>query len=242
MFKCIQILVLILSLASCKSIANHSSYQQMTTQDVALGSIGINNNFIFKQGYDNSGLPSYKEEIKVSLTALPHNSGTYKAFNRASLSQKANFKVNYIDSLENKPKYIDISIADTVLLIESLNDPSNTAIKNYLSTQKEAKVVTSIALALPVPLMNSISEGDEYFLSEYGKKSYALTVYKNKTLLNTIPFNNGVVFAYDVSSCCWQENNKHQVAIVDLVDTLDCPYKTYGSAKRAKNKINYFKF
>ncbi len=242
MFKNIQFILFTLVIVSCKSVAVQGSYQQTTKQKVVLGSIGLNSNFILEQGYDNTGLPNYEKEIKVSISAVPYSNTTYKAFSKAALLQEANFKVNYVDSLKNKPRYIDISIADNVLLIESLNANSNSAIKNYLSTQNEAKVVTSIGMALPANLINSIKEGEEYFLSEYGKKSYAITVYKKGELMVTIPFTDGVIFAYDVSSCCWQENNKHQIAIVDLVNNVNCPYKTHTSAKRAKKKNNYFKF
>ncbi len=242
MFKNIQFILLTLVIVSCKSIAVQDRYQQTTKQKMAIGSIGLNSNFILEQGYDNTGLPNYDKEIKVSIKSLPYNKATYNAFSKAAQLQEANFKVNYIDSTEIKPRYIDISIADKVLLIESLNANSNITIKNYLSTQREAKIVTSIAMALPSPLNNSIREGDEYFLSEYGKKSYAIAIYRKGMLIETIPFTDGVIFAYDVSSCCWQENDKHQIAIVDLVDNSDCPYKTHASAKRAKKKINYFKF
>jgi len=241
MLKHIQILVLTLVIVSCKPLGFQAYTQQTTTQKIALGSIGLSSNFILEKGYDNTGLPNYEKDIKVSISALPYSKATYKAFSKAAQLQETNFKVNYIDSLDHKPKYLDISIADEVLLIESLNNHSNASIKNYLSTKKEAKVVTSIAMALPSNFMTSFKEGDEYFLSEYGKKSHAIVIYKKGEPIETIPFTKGVIFAYDVSSCCWQENDKHQIDIVDLVYNVDCPYKTYHSAKRAKKKVNYFK-
>ncbi len=241
MFKNITFLVLAFIIVSCKSVVVDNSYQQTTKQKVVLGSVGLNSNYILSQNYDNTGLPNYKKEIRVTVASLPYTKTTYKAYAKASLLQEANFKIKAIDSVKTKPKYLDISIADNVLLVESLNDSSNRSIRNYLSTQREAKVVTGIAMALPSNLMDSVNGGDEYFLSEYGKKSYAITVYKKGDLITTIPFTDGVVFAYDVSSCCWQENSTRQVAIVDLVDNIECPYKTHASAKRAKKKINYFK-
>ena len=80
------------------------------------------------------------------------------------------------------------------------------------------------------------------FLVENGLKMYALQLYKNGDKTDMIRFNEGVVFTFKTASCCWQENKRYQLNIVDIVEDFNaCPNKTYSSANRAKKKVNYFK-
>ena len=97
-------------------------------------------------------------------------------------------------------------------------------------------------MALDKNRLDELLNADEVFLEATGVKSYALKTYKKGQLQTVLTFNEGVVFAYQASNFCWEENDKYQLEIVDIVETSDkCPNKTYRSAKRAKKKINYYK-
>ena len=57
----------------------------------------------------------------------------------------------------------------------------------------------------------------------------------------TIPFNKGVIFQYKTSHCCWQEDKRHRLNIVDLVSKFkNCPNKTYRNSNRAKKRDKLF--
>lgn len=240
--KVIYLSIGMLMLNACKSIDFDFVNQINTTKQVTLGSIGSKKEFVLQNGFKHSALPNYTEPIKLSVSLKPFTKQTYKAFLKAKSVQSSNINIRYIDSIPDKPKYIQVEIADKVALIKGLNDTENKEVKDYLSHNAYAQVTTGIDIALSLKDMEVVNDADAVFLEEHGYKTYALQLYKNKVKTQTIPFGDGVVFAYETANCCWEESSKHIIDIVDLVSTYNaCPNNTYRSAKRAKKHINYYK-
>lgn len=243
MNKYILIVLVSTCFISCKTIVIAQDYQKTTTQNIQLGTVGEQKNFVLEQDYNHTALPKYQTPIKVNVSVLDFNKTTYKAFSKAKTNQNQAISVSYIDSLKSKPKFLKLEIADRVAVLNTLNSKENKDVFSFLQTKTEAHVISSIALALKTNDITAITTADEVFLEIAGIKNYALKLYKDKTVQQTILFNNGVVFAYKTSSCCWKQNNKHELEIVDLVESDDkCPSNTYHFAKRANKKINYLKF
>lgn len=228
---------------SCKTIKINEVSQTATTQQVSLGMVGLNKDFLLQKEFNSAAIPSYKAPVKVMVTIASFNQHDYKNFKKAKALQAANVSVNYIDSLPNKPRYLKLQIADKVGVIQALNNETNSAVKTYLSNNKYTNVLTHISIALNKADFNAMANADAVFLVEKGVKHYVLQLYNHGEKSQLIAFNQGVVFTYKTASCCWQENDKHQLNIVDLVNPLNnCPNKTYRSAIRAKRKMNQIKF
>lgn len=227
----------------CKSLSVQNKQYQTTTKQVVLGGVGIDETYDFERTYSYSGIPNYSAPVKVQMTPLAFSKGTYKPYTKASTLQPTEIKVNYVDSLPEKPKFLNIEIADKIGLINLLNDSSNQHIKKYLLNQNDSHVVTNVSVVFDENTMESLMNADEVFVEQIGVKAVGLKLYTDGRVTSTLNFNDGVVFAYRVASICWQENSKHQLDIVDLVEGDNgCPSQTYSSAKRAKKEVDYFKF
>ncbi len=227
-------------LQSCKTIDIRQDSQTHTTQQVTLGGIGSDKKeTLLHKAFNNTAIPDYTEPLKVTVKLVPFNKQTHKAFIKAAGLQSATVKIKYIDSVAHKPRYVKLQIADKVAVIDALNSTENKSVKNYLSNSNHTAILTGLSIALSPKDLDVITHADAVFLVEKGLKTYALQLYKNNTKTQVISFNQGVVFAYKESYCCWQENKKHQLDIVDLVSAANrCPKKTYRSAKRANKKLN----
>ncbi len=233
---------IILLFCSCKTGSIYSEPQNVTKHKVALGTIGTDKDFILQSGFNSAAVPRYKNPIKVSALVTPFTKQTYKTFLKANVLQSAKTDVDYIDSLNVKPKYIQLKIADKVNLIKALNEKSNQSIKAYLSNKTSANIVTSISVAFSSEVLKAIQQAESIFLVETKAKTYALQIDRSNAEKQIIHFSEGVVFAYNTANCCWQENKHRQLDIVDFVTGYNsCPNKTYRSSNRAKKKINYFK-
>lgn len=242
MIKYITILCLFLVITSCKTVTIEHSSQSITNQKVTLGSIGLDKNQILEHNYSATAIPSYEKPIKLSVSKIPFSKITYNAFTKAKKSQNATISIKYVDSLDNKPQFLKLDIADKVTLIEALNNRKNKNVQNYLSTNYNASIITSISIAFDSSTINKITNAESVFLIENNLKSYVIGLFENGKITEYVSFNKGIVFTYDSSNCCWQANNAHRVNIVDIViGKTSCPNKTYPSAKQAKRKINYFK-
>jgi len=243
MFKYFFIISFVLMLlAGCKTASIFQESGVNSTQQVPLGSIGSGNDFLFQTGFNNAAIPIYNQPIKVAVKIIFFNKQTFKAFEKAKTLQSVNVVIDYIDSLAIKPKYIELQIADKVTVISALNLKENSDVKAYLGHNTYANVITSMSLALNPNDLESIIQADAVFLVEKTPKIYVLQLYKKNKKTGIIFFNQGVVFKYKTSNCCWQENKTHEINIVDLVSEYNnCPKRTHRSAKRAQKTINYFK-
>lgn len=235
-------LILVTFFISCKSIKVNQEFQKTTTQNLQLGTVGEQKDFILEQDYNHVALPVYNIPIKVNVSPLSFNKSSYNAFVKAKPSQTQKVAVNYIDTLDAKPKYLKIDIADRVVVLNTLNSKTNQDVFQFLKNKDQAHVITSLTVVFNNNQLEVLSQADEVSLEVTGVKNYALKAYKDNILQQTILFNEGVVFAYKTSSCCWKQNDKYQIEIIDLAEGNNkCPNQSYKSANRAKKEINYFK-
>jgi hypothetical protein len=235
-------ILLVFIATSCKTISIRGASKASTTQSLVLGSIGSGKDFLLQKEFNSTALPNYKTPIKVAINVKPFKKHLFKTFLKARALQPANVDLNYIDSLDVKPKYIDLEIADKVSLVEALNTEENTSLKRHLNHNASANLITSISMALHQEDFEKLINAESVFLVENGQKTYALQLYKNGSKTAKINFNKVVVFAYKTANCCWQESTRHKLNIVDLVEEHNnCPKKTYRLARKAQKKVNRFK-
>ncbi len=237
------LVLIVLSFSACKSISIQNKQYQNTTEQVVIGSLGQDENFVLEKTYNHVGIPKIYNPLKLYVTQIPFNKGTLHAFENANALQAAKLNVIYIDSLEIKPKFLNIQTVDEIGLMAMLNDKENSDVKNYMMNQDQSHIISNVSVVFDEATMQQIVLAEEVFLELSGIKSYNLNLYKNKKLTKSISFKDGVIFGYRTSSACWNENEKYQLQIVDLVEGDNkCPKNTYKSAKRAKKEINYYKF
>lgn len=238
------LIVIFICFTSCKTISIQKEAQHITTQSMMLGVVGNQKNFALEQDYNHVALPDYNQPIKVQPTVIAFSKPSFSAFKKAQQAQNNTVVINYVDSVKtNQSSFLKLEIADRVSVINALKNKVNTDVFQFLQNNNQAHILTTISIALNQDDQDIIKKADEVFLETSGVKNYVLKTYIDKALQQTIKFTDGVVFAYQMSSACWKEDNKYQLQIIDLVESNDkCPSKSYLSAKRAKKKINYYNF
>ncbi|TJY37399.1 hypothetical protein [Pontimicrobium aquaticum] len=234
---------LLLLLFGCKPITISQNPQNRSSQSIDLGSIGIDKNTILNKSFIYKGFPIYDEPLRLSVTFIDFTKHTYKKFRASKTVQASKLKVNYVDSLEVKPKYFSFRISDVVGLIKTLNSDNNINTKDMLEVNSNLGVVTNVLIAYSEEITKKINDANAVFLVQNGFNQYGFQLNTNETQ-EVIPINQGVVFDYKLSKCCWQESSKHELIIADLVDEgAKCPYKTFKSPKYIKEEEkDYLKF
>ena len=142
---------------ACKTISVQDNQYLTVKEQIVLGSIGQDANYLLEHKYSSSAIPNYTTQIKVQATAVPFNKSTYKSFQQAQVFQTEKIQITYVDSLELKPSFINLEIVDQVGLITLLNDKKNGNIKEYLVNQTESHIVTHISMAFPEMSRTEIS-------------------------------------------------------------------------------------
>ena len=234
--------LLLLLFLGCKTLSTNGNGTTYFEHNVHLGHIGLEDPTIFENHFNNTSIPTYSEPLKLSVKPVQFTKKSYKAFVKAQLKQRRAVQVTFVDSLELKPMFLELQIADVTGLVNALNDSENNDVKTYLSNTPNATLISNISIAFNSEILDKVINAESVFLVPSGLKNYGLKVITQEKPDQFISFNKGVVFAYNSSMCCWKENNKHQIQIVDLVNYFnDCPNSTYRSAQRAKKVINYHK-
>ncbi len=227
--------------SACKTVSINQDTYRITSDSVLLGSIGTGKEYVLEGDYNNTAFVAYEQPIKLSSSILPFSKKTYQLFTEASKKQPSGLNINYTDSLNEKPKFVQLHISDKVTVLDQLNNENNEHLLNYLKVQPEAKMVTSISLALSQEHMKQIQIAESVFLIQSGYKHYVISLYKEGEPIDQIQFNDGAVFAYETSSFCWKENKRRQLQIVDITNEDPCPKKTYSNSRKVIKEENYFK-
>ncbi|WP_430412794.1 hypothetical protein [Kordia sp.] len=241
MKKCLYSFIALLTIISCKSISVNQQPQLVTETPVELGAIGIVHDNMLHKSFESVAIPSFKKELKLYVQPVSFSKQTFKAFQKANTLHK---KVNltYEDSLQSKPQYVYLQFLDRVSITDQLNNKTNVGLRSYLETKERAQLVTSIAIAFSEKELKKISAADEVFLIQSATKKFSLELKSLDGKKEQLEFNNGVVFAYQLSGFCWKENDRHKLIIGDIVSNAEsCPANTYKKASKATQKENYFK-
>lgn len=229
-------------LVSCNSVKINQGFQKTTTQNLLLGTVGEEKDFILEQDYNQTAIVKYSTPIRINVSLFDFNKTTFRAFEKASKRQSAKLNITYIDSLDSKPTYLSLEIADRVSVLNALNSKENQDIFQYLQNKPNAHLVSNLTVAFNELFTDAIMNADKVFLEQDGVKNYSLRLYKDNKEQQSILLNQGVIFAYKTSGFCWKQNDKYQLEIIDVVKGENkCPSQSFKMSKRAKKKINYFK-
>ena len=237
-FRYALAILTLVSICSCSNqIINPTIYN--TTEQLQLGEIGEDNNYVLEKSYSHTAIPSYHKPVRVNVQVQDFKSSSYKAFQKAAAKQNE----STVDSTVTISQYLKLDIADRVAVLNALNGKDNEDVKRYLNNKYDTHLISSITIVFPKQIQDIIMQADEVFLKTHGIKSYALYLYKESVLVDTIPFTDGVVFNYKTSNFCWKETKYAKWDMVDVVDNFErCPKGTYRSPKKDKGVKEYLRF
>jgi len=243
MQKKITILTFVASciLFGCKTVQINKTAFKTTDQNIQLVNIGSESNSILENSFQNSAIIHLKKNIRVSVSFIPFNNKTYKAYKSVNPSSKL-FSVTYNDSMPKKPRFVTLSVMDQVVLLDELNSKYNKSIKSYIENTTKTNIITEISLVIKPQDLEALLSAEAIFLVQDGQKNHVLSLQNENQPDKVIKFSDAVTFGYKSASFCWQEDDKHQLNIVAFANGINgCPQKTYRSTKRAKEKVNYYK-
>ncbi len=234
-------LVLALSCMACHSIkVNNANMHTATTNPIALGVIGTQENGLVTSDFKVTAIPEYKQKIRVGVQVVDFTSKTFETFSK--VSKEKNYGLKYVDSLDKKPSFITIELLDRVSAISELQESYNSETISYLKAQKKAAIVTAVSIVLPKALLQEITNAKAVFLNNAGYKQYELSLVNEDKTYKTISFAESTIFGYELSFFCWSENGKKQIVLAGMIDEKSsCAKNAYRDAQKALEKMNYFK-
>lgn len=157
------------------------------------------------------GVPELKEKIRLSFQKKPFTKRSLGKYNKNKLQKEQ--KLEIIDSLDIRPFFYKLEIADKIGLITALNQPVNSDLKTFLETTQGNFIVTSSNIFFPPEVSSLIDQASEVYLINNKQSSYSLELLNKDRSRTVIDFKEGTSFDYEFSALCWRENNRHQPEI-----------------------------
>ncbi len=201
---------------SCGILPHKNNFNE-TQKTIELGVVGIKNNFVHKTDFEESGVPVYKNLIKVSVVGKRFKKNTYNQYLKAVKNKKVFNSVNYIDSLKIKPTYFEISINDKVAIVNAINN-DNISLYKYMKNVPETKIILSLRLTVSKLLKNQILKADAFYLTTDTQKKQRLYIYKNQIKMGEININKNDVFAYKTGSFCWRVTDRKKIQLATIIE------------------------
>ena len=158
-----------------------------------------------------SGVPELEEKIRLSVQKKPFTKRSLGKYNKKVLEQKQ--KLEIIDSLDIRPFFYKIEVADKIGLLTALNHPENFNLRIFLETTQGNLIVSSLNIFFPQEVAALIDQASDVYLIKNKQSSYSLELLNKDRSRTVIDFKEGTSFDYEFSAFCWRENNRQQLEI-----------------------------
>lgn len=234
-------ILLVLSCIFYSSLLTAQVLQQPTTGFVELGTIGKTKHGLLNKDNIQETVPVYKQKIRVGVSILPFNKANFNKFKRAASHQNSKVTVTYIDSLPNKPKFVQLQIIDKVQVLKELNANYNEAVRGYLQNSAHNELIMNVSAYFDAIDLSNLSQAEEVYLLNNKPKKYVLELVKNGKPFAQIDLSKAVTFGYTTASFCWKKE-QGVISLANLVNNGEsCAKDTYKKVARLDKKVNYFK-
>lgn len=188
----------------------------LASSPIELGVVGRQNYSLQKRAYRVFGIPNFKNKIKISAVIRSFDKTTYKRYLKSIKETTNENTVNYIDSIVQKPTFVELQIIDKVGVINTINR-GNTDIYNYIKSNYKSSLVSKIRVVVTPSNLEKIKKANAFYLQTLQGKEQYLMMYEDGKLVDKINFYGMVTFGYELSSFCWELTDRKKLKVSALL-------------------------
>lgn len=228
-------------LISCGVLPEKNDFYKTGTP-VELGSVGEKQKSIRKTVFQPFGIPIYKDYVRVSVVSKPFTKAIYKNYKKVALNKKEKDFVVFNDSLQEKPKFIEITIDDKVSVVTELNK-NNIEVFNYLKSTPKATIVSKIRMVSDKTIQNKLQQADVFYLKTDTFKKQWLHLVKDGKEIEKIDVLQNFIFEYELSSFCWKITPQREIIIATITNEGEnCSASTKRNIQLLEEKLGNHSF
>ncbi len=216
--------------------AKDSFYSSPNPLDIGL--VGEKKQSIHQTEFKPSGVPLYEDYVSVSLVRRNFTKALYKTYLEVSKRKITPYKIAYIDSLEIKPKFVDLVLKDKVLVIKLLNDNANSAVIDYIKDILKTKIVTGIRLVYTDIISQQLENADDIYLRTNQQNRIVMYLFKQGKRIGELQGVDTTFLGYQLSSFCWGMKGNEKIKLSTLVNEGGkCISKTKNDPEKLEKEI-----
>lgn len=241
--KKISYIIILLACVSCAVLPEKNDFY-ITDSTIALGVVGEKRKSLRKTDFQAFGLPEYKEKIKVNVSEKAFNENTFKDYTTSVKNRNIVTAITLVDSLSNKPTFIQLKIEDKVAVVKALNT-ENIDIFNYLKKSPSATLVSEIRLVGNEDFKTKLKQADAYYIKTDKHKKTWLVLHKEEKEIDKLDLLQTTIFEYKLSSFCWKASKRRKIELATILNEgQNCSESTNRNANDLEEDLtkNSFKF
>lgn len=231
-----------LMLLAC-TILSCTPLKQLSTPEYELPTlavIGKKDKSLLHTTFKKLGEPVFSKRIALTAQAIPFTKSTYRVYQNMKAHKGENVRVQYVDSLPKKPRFLQFEIKDIIGLTSLLNTAENKQVQSYLTKDADCKIVSNISIYVDEMKANDYLSAKGLFLvtDSDGMLRMEMINGKQRHIIN-LPKNE--IFDYEIMGFCWGENVYGKPWIETLNTGGKCPEGTEKNAQNLNDLQNYLK-
>ncbi|WP_075341344.1 hypothetical protein [Tenacibaculum agarivorans] len=242
MKKYLYAILVCLSITSCHVLPKKEKlYTSYTTLD--LGVVGIQKKSLRKSEYQVVGVPEFKKRIRLNATIKKFTASNFKSYTAYIDHTSKEQQIQFNDSIQPVPNFIEFEITDKVQVIEALNS-DNIEVQRYLVKNPDVTIVSKLKGVTNPAILEQVKKSDTFYLQTSPNRQQFIHMYKGDKLIGKINTSAMDTFEYDVSSFCWQVSDRDSMKIIGMVEEGElCRNDSYRNPNKAiKDKIKKYDF
>lgn len=233
--KLLCFLPLIALITSCSVLPKKDAFEATSTK-VSLAVLGTKERSFRKTDFETVGIPVLKKPVALNYSVHNFTEELFKKYTNMSSGQPAPV-VKYVDSLENKPKFVVLEIMDKVLLLSQLNKDVNRTSRTYIKNRPNTKIITGVRMVLTAEMKTQLKAADALYLTSNKRNKNVVLLYKKERQIGTLSLDNSFAFGYKMASFCWDISEEKQVRLGALVgDGERCSQKMLRDPKKLEER------
>ncbi|CAM1365427.1 hypothetical protein TSEDIMI_20179 [Tenacibaculum sediminilitoris] len=188
----------------------------LASSPIELGVVGEQSYSIQKKAYRIFGIPNYKKKIKVSAVVKRFDKTIYNRYLKSIKEISSKKTVNYVDSIAQKPTFVELQILDKVGVVNAINH-ENTEVYNYIKSNYKSSLVSKVRVVMTPSNFEKIKQANAFYLQTLQGKEQYLMIYQDGKLVDKLNLYGMVTFGYELSSFCWELTNRKKMQVSTLL-------------------------
>jgi hypothetical protein len=237
--KKLIVLFCVFGFISCKSSKNMKKF---VTQDVEILALGKSKSDLNEKNFETSSVGLIRNKIRVGVSKHSFTKSLFKNYTSQLLVVGMKKKIEYIDSISEKPTYYKVQLLDRVAFIDELNQEYNKSLLSYLKQTEGVYVISNISIVLSEKNIQLINVSDDFYLLTSTNKKAVIHAFKNDVEVGVLDMSLDFVLDYKLSKFCWGKGDSEKPEIFDVINEKEkCSYGTYENANQIVPKTYDFK-
>jgi len=210
------------------------------TQMPSIAAIGKQDKSLLSTDFKQVGEPNLAKAVALTASAIPFTKSKFKTYQNLKAQKGEKVYAKYVDSLPQKPKYLQLGIKDKIGLKTLLNGVENDEVRSYLIKDSDCQIVSSISLYIDEMEADMYLRAEGLFLvtDNNGMLRIELINGKQKQYVN---LSKNEIFDYEVMGFCWGENRYGNPQIETLNAGGKCPEGTEKNAQKLDDLKTFLK-